>query len=955
MTALPTARDADDDHPMHAGLGALLSVAAVLPLALGALWYALYAPWVDSIALQLAGTAKEARHLVGSHAGDYQRALHAGYVLIAGYTITLVSAFALGRRTIAHSPRHHCPVVAGMIASAAAGLLAVAGNLLLSHGLRHLASSGDVPFAAAAGCAAVRWLLLGLTVPVAAVVIAVTFKRAVLHLINGPRPKSVPGDVIPPWPVIRDDGHRWPTTRRTHPELSKAARWRNGSRVPPGREPGALGICASGGGIRSACVTLGALQSLREELLQARYLVSVSGGGYTVGAFQLALSGRSHSTEDPSSAGVTPEDVFEPGSPEEDHMRRHSKYLADGTGQWLRALGVLLRGLLASLILLAVTVLVLGLALSWAYHCVPLTRLDGLYKAGLSFPPRGPAPALPGFRGPALLAIVAFLGAAAICWLLWLLTFTWARRSDRLARWLLRAFVVAVVLGLLLAVVLVVLPLLAWATVHLQHGLALSRPQAGAGAGAAAASTYLALLATTMWRRRQTARRGWNRALNLGRGNKGLTRAVPNGIMQYLFVWLVLLVLTVAGLLLLGWAVATAWHWHWGWQIGLPAVLAWIALSLDQTWLSLHPFYRGRLASAFAVRRRVDRDKEALAEPYDFKTEPTPLHWYGRRHEGFPQVIFAAAANLSGSDRTPPGRHAVSFTFSHDYVGGPDIGYVRTERLAERTKRLVNTDLTVQSAVAVSGAAFASAMGRQARAFQTLLALSNARLGTWLPNPGALASLWERHSDWRLPPQPTIRRLPYLLREISGRYPMDDRLLLTTDGGHYDNLGLVELLRHGVRTAICIDSTPASAHFAATLGEAITLAYEELGVKIVLPDEWRNLVPGSATPLQPEDPLATLNVRLSADVVVTGRIIYPQELNFGNEGTLILARATLTSAMPYHLLAYASAREVFPHDSTGDQWFDHRQFDAYQALGRYLGRQAKEAYLKAQTTQAKKA
>ncbi|GAA3029130.1 hypothetical protein GCM10020000_02130 [Streptomyces olivoverticillatus] len=887
---------------------------------------------------------------------DYQRALHAGYVLIAGYTITLVSAFALGRRTIAHSPRHHCPVVAGMIASAAAGLLAVAGNLLLSHGLRHLASSGDVPFAAAAGCAAVRWLLLGLTVPVAAVVIAVTFKRAVLHLINGPRPKSVPGDVIPPWPVIRDDGHRWPTTRRTHPELSKAARWRNGSRVPPGREPGALGICASGGGIRSACVTLGALQSLREELLQARYLVSVSGGGYTVGAFQLALSGRSHSTEDPSSAGVTPEDVFEPGSPEEDHMRRHSKYLADGTGQWLRALGVLLRGLLASLILLAVTVLVLGLALSWAYHCVPLTRLDGLYKAGLSFPPRGPAPALPGFRGPALLAIVAFLGAAAICWLLWLLTFTWARRSDRLARWLLRAFVVAVVLGLLLAVVLVVLPLLAWATVHLQHGLALSQPQAGAGAGAAAASTYLALLATTMWRRRQTARRGWNRALNLGRGNKGLTRAVPNGIMQYLFVWLVLLVLTVAGLLLLGWAVATAWHWHWGVadrpprRPGLdraepgPDVAEPSPLLPRSAGLRVRrpPPGRPGQGGARGALRLQDRTHAApLVRPQTRGLSPGHLRRGGQlvRQRPHPAGQARGVVHVLARLRRRPGHRlrphrAPGRTHQTARQHGPD-GAVRRRRL-----------------------------GRGLR-------FRDGAPGTGVPDPPGPLQRPPRHlaaqpgrarlpvgAAQRLaaaPPQPTIRRLPYLLREISGRYPMDDRLLLTTDGGHYDNLGLVELLRHGVRTAICIDSTPASAHFAATLGEAITLAYEELGVKIVLPDEWRNLVPGSATPLQPEDPLATLNVRLSADVVVTGRIIYPQELNFGNEGTLILARATLTSAMPYHLLAYASAREVFPHDSTGDQWFDHRQFDAYQALGRYLGRQAKEAYLKAQTTQAKKA
>ncbi|MEV5509648.1 hypothetical protein [Streptomyces orinoci] len=33
---------------------------------------------------------------------------------------------------------------------------------------------------------------------------------------------------------------------------------------------------------------------------------------------------------------------------------------------------------------------------------------------------------------------------------------------------------------------------------------------------------------------------------------------------------------------------------------------------------------------------------------------------------------------------------------------------------------------------------------------------------------------------------------------------------------------------------------------------------------------------------------------------------------------------------------------MFPHDSTGDQWFDHRQSDAYRALGHWIGEWAGE-------------
>ena len=41
--------------------------------------------------------------------------------------------------------------------------------------------------------------------------------------------------------------------------------------------------------------------------------------------------------------------------------------------------------------------------------------------------------------------------------------------------------------------------------------------------------------------------------------------------------------------------------------------------------------------------------------------------------------------------------------------------------------------------------------------------------------------------------------------------------------------------------------------------------------------------------------------------------------------------------MSYSLLSYAARHPVFPHDSTGDQWFNDDQFTAYTQLGRELG------------------
>jgi hypothetical protein len=47
--------------------------------------------------------------------------------------------------------------------------------------------------------------------------------------------------------------------------------------------------------------------------------------------------------------------------------------------------------------------------------------------------------------------------------------------------------------------------------------------------------------------------------------------------------------------------------------------------------------------------------------------------------------------------------------------------------------------------------------------------------------------------------------------------------------------------------------------------------------------------------------------------------------------------------MPYELLTYALKETAFPRQSTGDQFFDHAQFDAYRALGFHIGTAARAA------------
>lgn len=159
-------------------------------------------------------------------------------------------------------------------------------------------------------------------------------------------------------------------------------RWQHAFNVP-GIQPKDLasrkpwedvtGFCLSGGGIRSASVAMGVLQTLRTELCAADYLVSISGGGYTSGALAQLLTdaGDEHVTQ-PGRAVHDARHGFGPGSVELDHVRRHSSYLATTATQMLVALAVLARGLLATLLLLFAPAVALGVAAAWFYRAVPL-------------------------------------------------------------------------------------------------------------------------------------------------------------------------------------------------------------------------------------------------------------------------------------------------------------------------------------------------------------------------------------------------------------------------------------------------------------------------------------------------------------------------------------------------------------------------------------------------------
>jgi hypothetical protein len=246
------------------------------------------------------------------------------------------------------------------------------------------------------------------------------------------------------------------------------------------------------------------------------------------------------------------------------------------------------------------------------------------------------------------------------------------------------------------------------------------------------------------------------------------------------------------------------------------------------------------------------------------------------------------------------------------------------------------------AAVAMSGAAISPAMGRyRIGPTRSLIALLNARLRVWIPNPKYVSRMTSEHEPAR-PRRSRVakvnypnRRIGYLLKEFLGVFDPDDLYLYLTDGGHWENTGLVELLREGMLDeVVCLDADT-KASTMRQLADAIVLAKLEIGAKIKIDLDELRRAPG--TPGRGAD--------YARRSVAVGVIHAAQQTDRDTEdiGLLWYAKPVLTSKTPADLLAYAETDPSFPSTPTLDQFFDTSQFTAYRDLGRYNARELLQA------------
>jgi hypothetical protein len=370
------------------------------------------------------------------------------------------------------------------------------------------------------------------------------------------------------------------------------------------------------------------------------------------------------------------------------------------------------------------------------------------------------------------------------------------------------------------------------------------------------------------------------------------------------------------------------WNWWWLSEVGKnQAAMYWVAavsffiafllaLRLDINQFSMHMLYRNRLGRCYLgasneLRRAQPFTGFSPEDDFDL-SELMPL-WSDRDNGRVPFPIINAALNLvGGKELAWQQRKAASFVFTplfcgYDFAEQPP-GYCPTKEFAGRPSAV-----TLATAMAISGAAVSPNMGYHtspAPAF--LMTVFNVRLGWWLGNPRTKRT-WQRSGP--------LNVLLSLMRELFGLTSEEGKYIYLSDGGHFENLGIYELVRRRCRFIVASDAEEDHAFGFSGLGNAIEKCRSDFGIDIDIDVE----------PIRRRSEKGDSQWHCAI-----GRIFYSRVDPQGRDGILVYIKSSLTGDEPTDALRYAAANPEFPHQTTGDQWFDESQFESYRVLGYHI-------------------
>ena len=352
----------------------------------------------------------------------------------------------------------------------------------------------------------------------------------------------------------------------------------------------------------------------------------------------------------------------------------------------------------------------------------------------------------------------------------------------------------------------------------------------------------------------------------------------------------------------------------------LPAMA--LAFLVNINVFSLHGMYRSRLVRAFLGASNPHRRPDPFTG-FDPK-DNVPMHALGRRKDGVADAAAGAAIErplhvvnialnlVKGDNLAWQQRKAESFTVTTLHAGSCRVGYQQTKGYG------AEDGMDIGTAITISGAAASPNMGyHSSPVVAMLMALFNARLGWWLANPGRYGS-----GKWKLAgPRWAVTAW---INEAFGLTTDTAGWVYLSDGGHFENLGLYEMVLRRCRLVVVVDASADPRYTLEDLGNAVRKIRVDFGIPIEFPGGL---------------PIRSRLDRTNAHCAV-GRIQYRcvdgDRTRSGakiKDGILVYIKPTLNGNEPPDVSHYASVDVRFPQQPTADQWFDEAQFESYRRLG----------------------
>lgn len=327
----------------------------------------------------------------------------------------------------------------------------------------------------------------------------------------------------------------------------------------------------------------------------------------------------------------------------------------------------------------------------------------------------------------------------------------------------------------------------------------------------------------------------------------------------------------------------------------------------------------------------------------------------GAQRRLYPLINTSAVLVDAASDKFR-NRGTDSFTLSPLFCGSDATGWIGTKGFADR-------HLTLATAVATSGAAVnphAAGGGRgitRDRLVSFLMFLFQVRLGTWVLNPnlstkeaipeGSAGKQSMSRGFARFLGQRPNFIVPGVRGGLLGRGASESAPFVElTDGGHFDNTGLYELLRRECGFLVLSQGSADPEYTLDDLANVIEKARVDFAVEITFRPKFpvSNLLPTD------KDEITGLRFARSSFAIADigyqngrkGLLVYIQSTRL--RGAETNTNAPAVSAFVHEdVLTYARQHLTFPNETTLDQFFTEPQLEAYRELGYVATRQMLDA------------